>query len=170
MFQSVIGRAQSAIQNTIDVTVNRALVALSFMVATGLVAFAIAHRLTVLYGLEAALLAVAALFAVFGLVAASVLNTAEPVVETDAPPAAEASTQATTATGLLDSLSDSDREMLLGVVSAAVPLLAPRLIGVLLRNIPALLVVAVVVFALARQSGGAAGGSAASVAQPANSA
>lgn len=169
MFQSVIGRAQSVNQNTIDVTVNRALVGLSFMVAAGLVAVAIAHRLTVLYGLEAALLALAALFAVFGLIAASVLNTAEPEVESGVQSATEAGTQATTATGLLDALSESDREVLLGVVTAAMPMLAPRLIGVLLRNIPALLVIALVVFAIARQSSGTSGDAGGSAAQPANS-
>lgn len=157
MFESVIGRAQSAVQNTIDITVNRALVGLSFVVAAGLVTAAIAYRLMVNYGVETALLVLAALFAIVGLVAASVLRTSDenPVdaQSADAATAPAAAAQADSNAGLLAGLSDTDREMLLGLVTAALPLLAPRVIGLLLRNIPALLVIGLALGLLARQSG-----------------
>lgn len=155
MFQSVLGRAQTMIQTTIDVTVNRALVGLSFFVAAGLIAAAIAYRLTVTFGVETALIVLAALFAIVGLVAASVLRTSETPAESTASDSASsaATAEQSSSQGLFAGLSDNDREMMMGMATAALPLLAPRVIGLLLRNIPSIIVIGVVVFLLARQAG-----------------
>lgn len=155
MFQSVIGRAQTMIQTTIDVTVNRALVGLSFFVAAGLIAAAIAYRLTMTFGVETALIVLAALFAIVGLVAASVLRTSETLPEGAASESTSSAATADHATSqsLFAGLSETDREMMMGMATAALPLLAPRVIGLLLRNIPSIIVIAVVVFLLARQAG-----------------
>jgi hypothetical protein len=145
------------VQSTIDATVNRALVTLSFFIAMSLVAAAIAYRLTLVYGVETALISLAAVFALVG-TAVSAFNSSEAAAPDDtaeAPPSNGADTDKLLG---VSGLSAADRELVLAFASAAAPIIAPRVVGMMLRNIPAMLVVALVVVLVARQAGSMSNG------------
>lgn len=159
MFQALFGRVEAVIQSTIDATVNRALMMLSFLVAAGLATAAIAYRLAIAYGIETSLLALAAVFALIG-IAVGVLRPVEKAEAIDATDAASGGAETAGMNGAAPgiggfggfNMSDTDREMLMGLLSSAAPMLAPRLLTTMFRNIPALIVIAIVIYAISRQA------------------
>lgn len=148
---SILGRAQAMIQSTIDATVNRALVVLSFLVAAGLGTAAVAHRVAITYGIETALISLAVFFVLVGIAVMALRPADQASVEEEINQRAE--NAADTPAAAMAGMSDSDRELLLGLLSAAAPMLAPRIAGMLVRNVPVMLAVGVVFFILARQAG-----------------
>lgn len=159
MFQSVLGPIQASVQNTVDIIVNRALIGLFFFVAAGLATAAAGLRLANEYGLEVSLAVLTTLFVVAGLIAASVLKVSDTDPELSQPAdaaAAEVEGNASSGAGSgagLASLTNADRELILGLLASVAPLVAPRVIGLVVRNIPAMLVIAIVLFVLVRQAG-----------------
>lgn len=155
MFQAVLGHIQASVQNTVDIIVNRALIGLFFFVAAGLATAAAGLRLANEYGVEVALVVLTTLFVVAGLIAASVLKLSDADDALSQPEnAATAEVEGNPSLGAgLASLSNADRELLLGLLASVAPLLAPRMIGLVVRNIPAVLVIAIALFVLVRQAG-----------------
>ncbi|MEQ1653656.1 MAG: hypothetical protein ABL897_14300, partial [Hyphomicrobium sp.] len=83
MFSALIRRAQVSVDHAIVGVVNRAIIAIPFVVAGGFATAALALRLTREYGPEMANVILAGVFAVIGLVALLVVNRRQPAAAVD---------------------------------------------------------------------------------------
>lgn len=155
MFQALLGHIQGSVQNTVDIIVNRALIGLFFFVAAGLATAAAGLRLANEYGVEVALVVLTALFVLAGLIGASVLKISDvDAAESQTEPAAvDEADGIQSASAALKALSDADRELLLGLLASVAPLVAPRVLGLVVRNIPAMLVIVIAMYVIVRHAG-----------------
>lgn len=149
MLGSLFRRAQATVDNAIDHAVNRALVAIPFIVAAGFGTAALSMRLNREFGAETGSLILAGGFMVVGLLVALIVhsrpaNPAEPVTE-----AAETADRA--ADEAADpALANVDRELLMAALTTAAPLALPALLRALGRNLPIVAAVAAAGFIMSR--------------------
>lgn len=155
MFGMLFRRAQATLDRTIEGMVNRAIVAVPFLVAGGFATAALAIRLNRDYGPETGSLILGGAFAALGLVAALVVRArSEGPVEgvgasaTTAAPEPEAADAA-------DEPADfakADRELLLAALTSAAPIAVPALVRTVGRNLPLVAALAAAAFIIVRGS------------------
>lgn len=146
-------RAQATVDNAIGLAVSRAIVATPFLIAGGFAVAALQVRLHREFDPEIANLLLAGLFLVVGFITLIVVNVrmrasagaqepaAAPAQTSAAEPAAEA---------LSLDLHPQDRELLAAALTSVAPLALPSIIGIVMRNLPALLAAAAALFAVYR--------------------
>jgi hypothetical protein len=153
MLSTLFHHAQSAVESKISSAVDRALLAVPFILAA---AFATASGTSYLmreYGTEPGLLIVAGIFALFGLVAMGIYSVskarhsaiaASPQVATSPPSPEEVANEA--------ALSAADKELLMSTLAAAAPVALPQVLRAVFRNLPLLTGIAAAIFVLTRPS------------------
>lgn len=151
MLGSLFRRAQATVDNAIDHLVNRALVAIPFLIAAGFGTAALSMRLNREFGAEIGSLILAGGFIVVGLLVALIVHsrTSKPVeaatetAETAERNAEEAADPA---------LANVDRELLMAALTTAAPIALPGLLRALLRNLPIVAAVAAAAFIISRSN------------------
>jgi hypothetical protein len=151
MLGSIFRRAQATVDSAIDHAVNRALVAIPFIVAAGFGTAALSMRLNREFGAETGSLILAGGFIVVGLIVAMIVhsrsaNPAEPVTEA-AETAGRAADQAAD-----PAMANVDRELLMAALTTAAPLALPALLRAVGRNLPILAAVAAAGFIMSRNT------------------
>jgi hypothetical protein len=151
MLGSIFRRAQATVDNAIDHAVNRALVAIPFLVAAGFGTAALSMRLNREFGAETGSLILAGGFIVVGLIVAMIVhsrsaNPAEPVTEAEET-AGRAADQASD-----PAMANADRELLMAALTTAAPLALPALLRAVGRNLPILAAVAAAGFIMSRNT------------------
>lgn len=150
MFAALMNRAQATVDNAIGQVVNRAIIAIPFLVAAAFATAALAFRLVREFGPETANLMLAGLFLVMGLISAVVFRSrpaSAPVAEEPLPEALAGSEEAQSSSVPLDA---PDRELLLAALTSAAPMALPALIRTILRNLPLVLAILSALFVLTR--------------------
>lgn len=157
MFGSLFRRAQATVDNAIGQIVNRAIVAIPFLVAAGFGTAALALRLNRELGPETASLVLAAGFSVVGLLTALIVYSRpeKAAVAVEEPGPDVATSEA--ATGQEPGIADIDRELIMAALTTAAPMAIPGVLRVLGRNLPLVAAVAAAVFLIARDNGGGVG-------------
>lgn len=171
MFGSLFRQAQATVDNAIGQALNRIVVAVPFIVALGFATAALSGWLSRTYGSETSNLILAAAYTGLGLFAALVVSasgnggvTAAGEAAAEASGAAEGST-ATDAPS--PGFAEADRDLLITALSTAAPVALPLAIRSILRNLPLVLVVAIVAFILSRMADGETAARQDAVAEPA---
>ncbi|HPG89477.1 MAG TPA: hypothetical protein PLD46_07460 [Hyphomicrobium sp.] len=152
MFSALIHRAQSTVDNAIGQVVNRAIIAIPFLVAGAFATAALAFRLVREFGPETANLMLAGMFLVLGIMSAFIFRV-RPLSEGaahDAVPEALADPQ--TVKSADSSIDGADRELLMAALTSAAPIALPALIRAILRNLPLVVAVLSALFVLTRPS------------------
>ena len=155
MFGSLFRRAQATVDNAIGQIVNRAIVAIPFLVAAGFGTAAVAMRLNRELGPETASLVLAAAFSAIGLLTALVVyaRTEKPAAVTeDVSEAAEPDAALSDDAGM----NDIDRELIKAALTTAAPIAIPGLLRTLGRNLPLVAAVAAAAFVISRDAGNSA--------------
>ncbi len=153
MFGSVLQQAKVTIESSISEAVDRALVAVPFLVAGGFLTTALSAYLIRNYGLETGALIVGVLFLVIGLIASAV---AKPPAEkpgedrevaSETPSAAGAHAQAA-----VDEQwwTEAEKDVVKAAAAAAVPYTLPVLMKLVIKNLPLIAAVAAALFVLTR--------------------
>jgi small-conductance mechanosensitive channel len=129
MFKSLVGQAKRAVSDTADRLLGRAVVALFLLIAGAFATTALVIKLIETWGAVVGCLAVAALFALIGLITASVIAAGERLQQEQEAAAAEAeeAPQSTDFASGLASLTAADPGSLITAASTAVTVL--RLLG-----------------------------------------
>lgn len=153
MFGSLFRRAQATVDNAIGQIVDRAIVAIPFLVAAGFGTAAVAIRLNREFGPETASLVMAAAFAVIGMLTALIVH-----LRAEAPAAAaendgEAAAPETAADAEETATSDIDRELVMAALTTAAPIAVPAVLRTVGRNLPLVAALAAAVFVIARDNG-----------------
>ncbi len=152
MFGMLFKRAQATVDRAIDGLVNRAIVAIPFLVAAGFGTAALALRLNREYGPETGSLILAGGFAFLGLLAALVMrgrSEAAPQGEEATEPApGPGATAADTAEA--PDLAGADRELMMAALTSAAPIAIPALVRTIGRNLPLVAAVAAAAFIISR--------------------
>ncbi len=150
MFEGVLHRAQRAVDAVLAKFLGRAAVAVPLLIALGFGTAALTVKLTELYGAVASYLVMAILFAaVGGLIAMIVSST----TEVEATSAASEEPQAAASAPLLDKDLLFNKDMLLTALTTAGPIALPRLVGIIARNLPLVVMAMLIgIFFLARSS------------------
>lgn len=148
MFQSAIQDAKRAINATIERLVERAIVAVPFIVSLGFATAALTAYLTELFGPRISYTIVAAIFAVLGLIIAlSMPSTNDDAATTQN--LTEQKPDAASATSTAPSLGDLGTNFAsIATLVASNPRLALSGVALLLRNVPVLLMVGLVTYLL----------------------
>lgn len=151
MLGSLFRRAQATVDNAIDQVVNRALVAIPFLVAAGFGTAALSMRLNREFGAETGSLILAGGFILIGLLVALIIHSrATKSVETVSE---AADTAEQTADDVADpALANVDRELLMAALTTAAPMALPGLARVLMRNLPIVAAVAAAAFIMSRST------------------
>ncbi len=157
MFQGLLRRAEQSIDQVVAKYVGRATVAIPLIVAAGFATAAVSVKLVELYGQVIAYSIMAAGFAVLSLVTMAIVGTGNGTVETLSEPAAAADTAASDKTddqadaGLDPSelLTPEVRAFLASTAPMALPTIA-RGVG---RNLPLILILALVGYFISRFAG-----------------
>lgn len=166
MFSILFRRAQATVDNAIGQAVNRAIMAVPFVVATGFATAAATSYVTRHYGAELGYLMIASAYAVVGLIAVVALRQ-PPQAAMDASPASASEmsdtasaassgsetsgpTAASGATDAKSALGNIDAEMVGSAMAAAAPLAVGPLLRGLGRNLPLVLAILAAVFVLYR--------------------
>jgi len=150
-------RAQATVDHAIDSLINRAIVAIPFLIAGGFGTAALAIRLNRDYGPEMGSLILAGLFAALGLVVALVVRSrSEAPADTqgaaqEAPDSAEA---AAAEAAESNDLSGVDRELIMAALSSAAPLAIPAIVRTVGRNLPLIAAVAAAAFVISHDNRG----------------
>ncbi|MFN3868087.1 MAG: hypothetical protein ACK4MF_03350 [Hyphomicrobiaceae bacterium] len=153
MFGFLFRRAQATVDNAISQVVNRAIIAVPFIVAAGFLTAAAAGWLHRHYDAETAHLILASGFATIGLLTALILNTrgdrggTDTVTSTAEQSAAGIEAEMPSAAA---SLSAADRELLMSTLSAAGPLALPVLFRFVSRNLPIIMAIVAAIFIFTR--------------------
>lgn len=153
MFGSLFRRAQATVDNAIGQVVNRAIVAIPFLVAAGFGTAAVAMRLNRELGPETGSLVLAGAFGVIGLLTALVvhLRREKPAALIDEPtdmPSAEAA-------GVTEEVksADFDRELVMAALTSAAPIAIPGLLRTVGSNLPLVAAIAAAAFFIVRDNG-----------------
>jgi hypothetical protein len=157
MFGSLFRRAQATVDNAIGQIVNRAIVAIPFLVAAGFGTAAVAMRLNRELGPETGSLVLAAVFAVVGLLTALIVHSRaeKPAALGDEP--GEAAAPESAAAVEEPGASDIDRELVMAALTSAAPIALPGLLRTIGRNLPLVAALAAAAFVIARDTGNASG-------------
>jgi hypothetical protein len=159
MFGMLFRRVHATVDRAVDDLVNRAVVAIPFLIAGGFVTAAVTIRLNQEFGLEAGLLIVASAFALLGLiVAVSVRNRSGGTAEETGAANDEVTAQEpkSAVTNTAEDLSKVDRELLMAAFTSAAPIAIPALVRTVGRNLPLIAAVAAAAFIIARDEGNSA--------------
>lgn len=152
MFQGLLKRAERSLDQMIARVLERALVAVPLLVAAGFATAALTVKLVEQYGAVSAYGVMAALFAVIGLVTMAIVGVGNGAAEPDAAeaPSASASSDQSEQAGepadVADLLTPELRSMLASMAPAALPSVV-RGVG---RNLPLILILAIVAFVISR--------------------
>ncbi len=149
MFDSLVREAQNKVDDALTGVMKRIAVGLLLVVAAGFATAALAVWINRQLGPELGNIIVAVIFLIFGLIAYVALVKPPPaqtepreeelVDQIDAPTA-----------GASRKLSDADRELLLSAVTAGGPIVLPRLMRLVLRNLPLIAAIAAAIFVMSR--------------------
>lgn len=160
LFQSVIRRAEAAIESVLDQALARALVALPLLVAAGFGTAALSTYVNAQYGVQAGQLIMAGAFAGLGLVAMLYVS----IVGPGTPESGEAATASGTSepaegsqsdgSAAVRALGDAERELVTTLLVSAAPVALPGIMRTLIRNLPLVLLILVVAFILSRAAAG----------------
>jgi predicted histidine transporter YuiF (NhaC family) len=152
MLGSLFRRAQATVDNAIDNVVNRALVAIPFLVAAGFGTAALSMRLNREFGAETGSLILCGGFVVVGLFVALIVHSrAERPAETIAEDA-DAAQQTAEEAAADPSLANVDRELLMAALTTAAPIALPGLLRTLMRNLPIVAAIAAAGFIMSRNT------------------
>lgn len=159
MFQAIINRAQSAINDVVASAATRALMAVPFLLAGGFGVAALYLRLSREYGAETASMLMALLWAAVGIVVAAIIAVRRKQDDDAAQAGDDAygrSESAATAddtqpaSGPALGFSGTEKDLLLAALTSAAPIAMPQLARILLRNLPLIAVVIAAYFILTR--------------------
>lgn len=149
MFQGLFRRAESTIDSVVSKYVGRAAIAIPLVIAGGFATAALTVKLVEIYGAVTAYAIMATLFALIGLVTMAVVNTGgRPAVESQTAEASAASEDATEGAGTdaADLLTPEVKAFLASAAPAALPSIV-RGVG---RNLPLILLLALIGFVISR--------------------
>lgn len=149
MLGSLFRRAQATVDNAIDNVVNRALVAIPFLVAAGFGTAALSMRLNREFGAETGSLILCGGFVVVGIFVALIVQSRAGKPTETVEEAADTAEQA--ADDAADpGLANVDRELLMAALTTAAPIALPGLLRTLMRNLPIVAAVAAAGFIMSR--------------------
>ncbi len=151
MFGSLFKQAKATIETSITEVVDRAIVAVPFLIAGGFLTTALAAWLIRTYGLEIGALVVGGIFVVLGLI----LNAAMPSRQTTArvdelpenPELNAAEQQAES-----EIWSETERDVMKAALAASAPHAVPYIMRLILRNLPLVAALLGAAFVLTRSS------------------
>jgi hypothetical protein len=148
MFGSIFRRVEQKVDNKIDQALGRLGMGALFVVAAAFGVAALADYLIEMYGARTANMMLAGGFAVLGILAGLIswMRSAETAQPAAAAEAEEAAQSDAPSANPFDDMSAADRELLLGVMSAAAPVALSKLIGLAGRNLPLIVSIAAAVF------------------------
>jgi len=137
MFSALLHRAQFTLDSAIGQLTNRLVIVTPFLIAGGFATAAAYLRLDREFGPETATLALAAGFAVIGLIAILALGRSKSEFpSTDQVAAASETTNAAGDETFAKGMSDTERDLILAAMASAAPVAVPGLIRILLKNLP----------------------------------
>jgi L-lactate permease len=148
MFDSLVREAQSKVDDALTGAMKRVAVGLLLAVAAGFATAALAVWINRQLGPELGNLIVALVFLVAGLIAYMALI--KPVPAQSEPREEEIAESIVEPATASRRLSDADRELLLSAVTTGGPILLPRLIRLVLRNLPLIAALAAAIFVMSR--------------------
>lgn len=151
MFAALMNRAQATVDNAIGHAINRALIAIPFILAGAFATAALAFRLVREFGPETANLMLACLFLVVGLICAAVFRVRPAPVAASEEPLPAALSGSEDQQSAEAALESPDRELLMAAVTSAAPIAIPALLRAIIRNLPLVLAVLSAIFVLTRQ-------------------
>jgi hypothetical protein len=159
MFSALMDRAQEAVNNIIGQVVNRAIVAVPFVLAGAFAIAALAFRLIREFGPETGNLILAGVFLVLGVLGAFIFRV-KPASETSTS-ASEAlpdffGSEEETAPENAENMSEPDRELLMAALASAAPVALPVVLRLVLRHLPLVLAALAAMFVLSRVSSASA--------------
>jgi hypothetical protein len=151
MLGSLFRRAQATVDNAIGNVVNRALVAIPFLIAAGFGTAALSMRLNREFGAETGSLILCGGFVVVGLFVALIVHS-----RTEKPTEAFAEepdpAQQTSEEAADPGLANVDRELLMAALTTAAPIALPGLLRTLMRNLPIVAAIAAAGFIMTRNT------------------
>jgi len=158
LFQSVLRRAEAAIENLLDQALARVLVALPLLVAAGFATAALSTYVNAKYGVQTGQLIMAGGFAALSLLAMLYVSVVGPAT-TESGEALTASDDSGTAEGgqsddsaAVRAFGDAERELLTTMLASAAPVAVPGILRTLIRNLPLVILILIVAFILSRSS------------------
>lgn len=160
MFNAIFRQAQQSVESSLHHVIDRAILAVLSLAAGGFATAAVTIYLTRRFGSEQGLLIVAGGLALIALITALVQYSssgsrpAAPNEQTEP----SASSQETGGEAARRMLSDADKDLLVSGLGAVAPFIAPRLVALLLRNLPVLMAVSALIFILSRSTSDEAAG------------
>lgn len=150
MFAALMNRAQATVDHAIGQAINRAIIAIPFLLAAAFATAALAFRLVREYGPETANLMLAGLFLVLGLFGAVIFRKRPAAVSATDDPIPEALAGSEDAKSSNSPLDAPDRELLLAAFTSAAPIAVPALLRTVIRNLPLVLAILSALFVLTR--------------------
>ena len=151
MLNALFHRAQATVDNAIGQAVNKAVVALPFVVALGFATAALTERMTREFGTEQGYLAVAGVFALLGLIMSlAALRPRKATPQSVAGDAPDPATAAPDAGEPRTPMSPADRELITAALTTTAPIALPALFSALVRNLPLVAAIAAVLYVLTR--------------------
>jgi len=156
MFQQLFRRAQASLESSIGHVLERAIIAVPFIVAAGFATAAVAIWLSREFDVITVNILMALIFFVLGLMLSVILwsrRHEQPAAEEAAATAPASTDNSNQAAGF----SDTERELLMAALTSAAPLAIPHVARLLLRNLPLVATIAVAGYVLSRQTGDVAG-------------
>lgn len=152
MFAMLFRRAQATVDRAIDGLVNRAIVAIPFLIAAGFGTAALALRLNREFGPETGSLILAGGFAFLGLLAALVMRgrSEAPLEGEEAAEPAQSPGAAAADTAEAPDLAGADRELIMAALTSAAPIAIPAVVRTIGRNLPLVAAVAAAAFIISR--------------------
>lgn len=142
MLGALLRRVEASLDNVVGQLINRAMVVLPFLMATGFATVALLLWCNRLFGAELANLLLAAVYAIAGIVAAALMPQGTDETADAASPAGDEQPADAVSTDGSAVLSGADHDLLTAALSSAAPAVAPGVGKAVVRNLP--LVTAVV--------------------------
>lgn len=156
MFGSILQQAKVTIRSSISEAVDRALVAVPFLIAGGFLTTALAAYLIRSYGLEIGALIVGVLFLVIGLIVGAAVKSTAATSEPELEPSSESTASSGSPSGSAANeqwWSETEMDVVKAAAAAAVPYTVPVLMRLALRNLPLIAAVAAALFVFTRPAG-----------------
>jgi hypothetical protein len=155
MFQSIIRRAESAIDRSIDHAISRAVMVVPFVIAGGFATAALSQRLTLEFGPETGYWLMAGVFTVLGALTAAIVLARSPAAKGEAEPGEEQPSEAAATAdeqSILPEFGEAEREMVMSALTTMAPIALPAVLRMLVKNLPIIAVLAAALFVAMRQS------------------
>lgn len=148
MFDSLVREAQNKVDDALTGAMKRVAVGLLLVVAAGFATAALAVWINRQLGPELGNLIVAVIFLVAGIIAYAAMIKPSPAQSE--PREEELVERMVEPASTSRRLSDADRELLLSAVTAGGPIVLPRLLRLVLRNLPLIAALAAAIFVMSR--------------------